>query len=402
VKKAMTSANDQWVTRGERVLMQTYGRLPVTMVRGAGCKLYDAEGREYLDFVAGIAVCNLGHCHPQVTAAVREQVEKLVHVSNLYHTQPQIELAELLVNNSFADRVFFCNSGAEANEAAIKLARKASPEGKYEIISLAGSFHGRTLATVAATGQAKFHQGFEPLPSGFVHAPFGDIEALRGLIGPATCAVLCEPLQGEGGVRPLSPTYLRAIRELCDQHGLLLLFDEVQVGMGRTGTLLAHEQLGVTPDIMTLAKGLGNGLPIGAMLAGERVAAAFTPGSHASTFGGNPVACAAALATLRVLLAPGFLAAVAAKGEYLATRLQELARQYPQRAVEVRGMGLIQGLVLSEGIREQGLAMVRRLFAQGLLLNFAGNTALRFIPPLVVSHEEIDRAVAMVAAVLRE
>ncbi|HET98717.1 MAG TPA: acetylornithine transaminase [Desulfurivibrio alkaliphilus] len=398
----MTSANDQWVTRGERVLMQTYGRLPVTMVRGAGCKLYDAEGREYLDFVAGIAVCNLGHCHPQVTAAVREQVEKLVHVSNLYHTQPQIELAELLVNNSFADRVFFCNSGAEANEAAIKLARKASPEGKYEIISLAGSFHGRTLATVAATGQAKFHQGFEPLPSGFVHAPFGDIEALRGLIGPATCAVLCEPLQGEGGVRPLSPTYLRAIRELCDQHGLLLLFDEVQVGMGRTGTLLAHEQLGVTPDIMTLAKGLGNGLPIGAMLAGERVAAAFTPGSHASTFGGNPVACAAALATLRVLLAPGFLAAVAAKGEYLATRLQELARQYPQRAVEVRGMGLIQGLVLSEGIREQGLAMVRRLFAQGLLLNFAGNTALRFIPPLVVSHEEIDRAVAMVAAVLRE
>jgi len=398
----MTSANDQWVTRGERVLMQTYGRLPVTMVRGAGCKLYDAEGREYLDFVAGIAVCNLGHCHPQVTAAVREQVEKLVHVSNLYHTQPQIELAELLVNNSFADRVFFCNSGAEANEAAIKLARKASPEGKYEIISLAGSFHGRTLATVAATGQAKFHQGFEPLPSGFVHAPFGDIEALRGLIGPATCAVLCEPLQGEGGVRPLSPTYLRAIRELCDQHGLLLLFDEVQVGMGRTGTLLAHEQLGVTPDIMTLAKGLGNGLPIGAMLAGERVAAAFTPGSHASTFGGNPVACAAALATLRVLLAPGFLAAVAAKGEYLATRLRELARQYPQRAVEVRGMGLIQGLVLSEGIREQGLAMVRRLFAQGLLLNFAGNTALRFIPPLVVSHEEIDRAVAMVAAVLRE
>ncbi|MFH7320024.1 acetylornithine transaminase [Desulfurivibrio sp. D14AmB] len=398
----MTSANEQWVTRGERVLMQTYGRLPVTMVRGAGCKLYDAEGREYLDFVAGIAVCNLGHCHPQVTAAVREQVEKLVHVSNLYHTQPQIELAELLVANSFADRVFFCNSGAEANEAAIKLARKASPEGKYEIISLTGSFHGRTLATVAATGQTKFHQGFEPLPSGFVHAPFGEIEALRDLIGPATCAVLCEPLQGEGGVRPLAPAYLRAIRELCDQHGLLLIFDEVQVGMGRTGTLLAHEQLGVTPDIMTLAKGLGNGLPIGAMLAGERVAAAFTPGSHASTFGGNPVVCAAALATLQVLLAPGFLAGVAAKGEYLATRLGELARQYPQRAVEVRGMGLIQGLVLSESARDQGLAMVRRLFEQGLLLNFAGNTALRFIPPLVVSEGEIDRAVAMVAAVLRE
>lgn len=396
----MTSENDEWVARGERVLMHTYGRLPTTMVRGSGCQLHDAAGREYLDFVAGIAVCNLGHCHPAVTAAVREQVARLVHVSNLYHTQPQIELAELLVTNSFADRVFFCNSGAEANEAAIKLARKASPEGKYEIISLTGSFHGRTLATVAATGQAKFHKGFEPLPGGFVHAPFGDIDGLRSLIGPATCAVLCEPLQGEGGVRPLAPEYLRAIRELCDRHGLLLIFDEVQVGMGRTGTLLAHEQLGVSPDIITLAKGLGNGLPIGAMLAGEQVAAAFTPGSHASTFGGNPVVCAAAVATLKVLLAPGFLAGVRARGDYLAARLRELVRQHPKRAVEVRGMGLIQGLVLSESARPEGPEMVQRLFEQGLLLNFAGNTALRFIPPLVVSEGEIDRAVAMVAAVL--
>ncbi len=387
--------DSEWTARGERVLMQTYGRLPVTMVRGEGCRLWAADGREFLDFVAGIAVCNLGHCHPAVTAAVGEQIVKLVHVSNLYHTQPQIELAESLVAHSFADRVFFCNSGAEANEAAIKLARKAGGEGRYEIISLAGSFHGRTLATVAATGQTKFHQGFEPLPAGFIHAPFGDIAALEGLIGPATAAVLCEPLQGEGGVRPLAPEYLRAIRALCDHHGLLLIFDEVQVGMGRTGTFLAHEQLGVTPDIVTLAKGLGNGLPIGAMLAQEAVAAAFTPGSHASTFGGNPVVCAAANAVLRVLLAPGFLAGVRAKGQYLADRLQELARKYPAQIEEVRGMGLIQGLVLRPEVRDRGPELVQRLFERGLLLNFAGNTALRFIPPLVVSEPEIDRATAL-------
>ncbi|MDF1613825.1 acetylornithine transaminase [Desulfurivibrio dismutans] len=395
------SANEQWNQRGNGVLMNTYGRLPVTMVRGSGCTLHDADGREYLDFVAGIAVCNLGHCHPAVSAAVREQVEKLVHVSNLYHTVPQIKLAEKLCAHSFADRVFFCNSGAEANEAALKLARKASGEGKYEIISLTGSFHGRTLATVAATGQSKFHEGFEPLPAGFLHAPFGDLEGLERLVGPRTCAVLCEPLQGEGGVRPLAPEYLRGIRELCDRHGLLLIFDEVQVGMGRTGSLLAYEQLGVVPDIITLAKGLANGLPMGAMLAKEDVAAAFTPGTHASTFGGNPVAAAAALAVLDTMLAPDFLAAVREKGAYLAAGLNELVRRYPDRLQEVRGMGLIQGLVLREEFRDQGPAMVQKLFEQGLLLNFAGNTALRFIPPLVVSRAEIDRALELVADAIR-
>ncbi|ADH86875.1 acetylornithine transaminase [Desulfurivibrio alkaliphilus] len=394
------SENEQWNQRGNRVLMNTYGRLPVTMVRGDGCTLHDADGREYLDFVAGIAVCNLGHCHPAVTAAVREQAEKLVHVSNLYHTVPQIELAERLCDQSFADRVFFCNSGAEANEAAIKLARKAGGEGRYEIISLTGSFHGRTLATVAATGQSKFHEGFEPLPAGFIHAPFGDLVGLERLIGPQTCAVLCEPLQGEGGVRPLAPEYLQGIRELCNRHGLLLIFDEVQVGMGRTGSLLAHEQLGVTPDIITLAKGLANGLPMGAMLAGEEVAAAFTPGSHASTFGGNPLAAAAALAVLDTLLSPDFLAEVREKGAYLAAGLNELVRRYPDRLQEVRGLGLIQGLVLQQEFREQGPAMVQKLFERGLLLNFAGNTALRFIPPLVVSRPEIDRAVELVAEVV--
>jgi acetylornithine/N-succinyldiaminopimelate aminotransferase len=394
------TGNSAWNLRGDGVLMNTYGRLPVTMVRGSGCLLYDADGREYLDFVAGIAVCNLGHCHPAVTAAITEQAGQLVHVSNLYHTTPQIELAETLCAHSFAERVFFCNSGAEANEAAIKLARKASPAGKYEIISLAGSFHGRTLATVAATGQSKFHEGFEPLPQGFIHAPFGDIAALESLIGPATCAVLCEPLQGEGGVRPLAQEYLRAIRELCDRHKLLLIFDEVQVGMGRTGTLLAHEQLGVVPDMLTLAKGLGNGLPIGALLARDALAAAFTPGSHASTFGGNPVACRAAGAVLQIMLAPDFLPMVRARGRYLAARLGELAARFPAKAAEVRGMGLIQGLVLREEFRAEGPAIVRQLFEQGLLLNFAGNTALRFLPPLVVSEEEIDRAVALVADAL--
>lgn len=390
------------VARGDEVLMQTYGRLPVVMERGEGCRLFAADGREYLDFVAGLAVCNLGHCHPAVTAAVFEQVEKLVHVSNLYHTEPQIELAETLVAHSFADRVFFCNSGAEANEAAIKLARKAGGDGRYEIISLTGSFHGRTLATVAATGQPKFQEGFEPLPAGFVHAPFGDIDGLRRLIGPQTCAVLCEPLQGEGGVRPLSPAYLQAIRRLCDEHGLLLIFDEVQVGMGRTGSLLAHQQLGVVPDIATLAKGLGNGLPIGAMLATEPVAAAFTPGSHAATFGGNPVACAAANAVLEVMLRPGFFEEVRQRGEYLAARLAELVAQYPGQLTEVRGMGLIQGLVLAEDCRDRGPELIADLFAQGLLLNFAAHTALRFLPPLVVSYQEIDRAVELLAEALKK
>ncbi|MDT8334227.1 MAG: aminotransferase class III-fold pyridoxal phosphate-dependent enzyme, partial [Desulfurivibrionaceae bacterium] len=235
--------NDELIARSNRVFINTYGRYPVAMVEGEGCRLKDADGREYLDFLAGIAVCSLGHCHPAVTEAIREQAGRLLHVSNLYHTLPQTELAELLVANSFADRIFMCNSGAEANEAAIKLARKYSPAGKYEIISLEGSFHGRTLAAVTATGQPKFHEGFEPLPEGFVYAPFGDLAALENLISAQTCAILCEPLQGEGGVRPLARDYLAGIRALCDKHQLLLIFDEVQVGMGRTGSLFAYEQL---------------------------------------------------------------------------------------------------------------------------------------------------------------
>lgn len=386
-------SNEQWAARGNAVFIGTYNRFPAAMVKGSGCRLWDADGKEYLDFLAGIAVCSLGHCHPRVTEAICRQAASLVHVSNLFHTQPQIELAELLVANSFADRVFMGNSGAEANEAAIKLARIYSGPGKYEIISLAGSFHGRTLATVAATGQPKFHQGFEPLPQGFIHAEFGDPQTLEGLITPQTCAILCEPLQGESGVRPLEPEYLQTIRTICDRHGLLLIFDEVQTGLGRTGTLFAHQQLGVTPDIMTLAKALGNGLPIGAMLTTEKIAASLTVGTHASTFGGNPVAAAAAVEVLKVMLGDGFLASVQARSRYFVERLQGVAERYPHLATGVRGRGLLLGLVLSERGIELGMEIVQQMFAQGALINFAGNRVLRFVPPLIVSNEEIDQLI---------
>jgi len=381
--------------------MQTYSRFPVVMVEGSGAILKDETGKNYLDFLSGIAVCSLGHNHPAVTEAICEQAAKLVHVSNLYYTKPQTVLAEMLVAASFADRVFFANSGAEANEAAIKLARKYSPAGRYEIISLQGSFHGRTLATVAATGQPKFHQGFEPLPAGFLSVPFGDINAIEAAVTDRTCAIFIEPLQGEGGVRPLAREYLAAIRALCDSKKLLLIFDEVQVGMGRTGSLFAYQQLGVVPDIMSLAKALGNGLPIGAMLAKEKVAAAFTAGTHASTFGGNPVACAAAVATMKVMQKEGFLAEVQEKGAYLADRLTELKGRYPTLVDAVRGMGLIQGLVLSEGARSQGPAIINRLFEQGILANFAGGVALRFLPPLIISRQEIDIMIDALNGVLQ-
>ena len=398
----MGTANSEWQERGNRVFIGNYARYPVAFEEGRGSVLVDAEGREYLDFLAGIAVCGLGHCHPAVTAAICEQASKLVHVSNLYYTRPQTELAELLVANSFADKVFMANSGAEVNEAAIKLARIASGEDRYEVISLSGSFHGRTLATVAATGQPKFHKGFEPLPAGFVHAPFGDLAAIEALISPVTCAILCEPLQGEGGVRPLDESYLKGIRELCDRHGLLLIFDEVQTGMGRTGTLFAYQQLGVVPDIMTVAKALGNGLPIGAMLTSEKLAAALIPGTHASTFGGNPVASAAAVAVLKVMLADGFLDQVQEKGRYFRQKLDGLAKKYPQLAASSRGLGLINGLVLTEAGAKVGTDIVNRMFARGCLINFAGGAALRFVPPLVVTIEEIDRCLALLDQTLAE
>ncbi|MCL2789596.1 MAG: acetylornithine transaminase [Desulfobulbus sp.] len=392
--------NAEWAARGNKVFIGTYNRFPAAMVKGSGCRLWDADGKEYLDFLAGIAVCALGHCHPAVTGAIRRQAETLVHVSNLFHTQPQIQLAELLVGNSFADRVFMCNSGAEANEAAIKLARIHSGEGRYEIISLAGSFHGRTLAAVAATGQPRFHQGFEPLPQGFVHAEFGDPHTIEALVSPRTCAILCEPIQGESGVRPLGSEYIRAIRDICDRHGLLLIFDEVQTGLGRTGTLFAHEQLGVTPDIMTLAKALGNGLPIGAMLTTENIAASLTAGSHASTFGGNPVAAAAAVEVLTIMLADGFMASVREKSAYFIDKLQTVAARYPLLTSGVRGSGLLLGLVLTDRGIEHGADIVQQMFEEGALINFAGNTVLRFVPPLIVGAAEIDLLIDRLCRVL--
>lgn len=401
----MTAAdmnNAEWGERGDAVFAGTYSRFPAAMVRGEGCRLWDADGREYLDFLAGIAVCSLGHCHPAVTEAVCAQAKKLMHVSNLFYTEPQTELAELLTANSFADRVFMANSGAEANEAAIKLARIHSGKGRYEVISLSGSFHGRTLATVAATGQPKFHQGFEPMPAGFVHARFGDPGELESMINETTCAVLCEPLQGESGVRPLAPEYLLELRRLCDKHDLLLIFDEVQTGIGRTGTLFAYEQVGVTPDIMTLAKALGNGMPIGAMLTRAEIAASFVPGTHASTFGGNPVAAAAGVAVMKTMLADGFFASVQERSTYFIQRLEELAERFPRLAVGVRGSGMLLALVLTEKGIEHGMDIVQQMFKRGMLINFAGMRVLRFIPPLTVSREDIDLLIEQLRAVLSE
>ncbi|MCW5203614.1 aspartate aminotransferase family protein [Desulfobulbus sp. US4] len=392
--------NSEWKEKGDAVFAGTYSRFPAAMVRGEGCRLWDADGREYLDFLAGIAVCSLGHCHPAVTEAVCAQAKTLMHVSNLFYTKPQTELAELLTTNSFADRVFMANSGAEANEAAIKLARIHSGKGRYEIISLSGSFHGRTLATVAATGQPKFQLGFEPMPAGFVHADFGDPDELEKLINPSTCAILCEPLQGESGVRPLEPAYLQKIRSLCDKHNLLLIFDEVQTGMGRTGTLFAYEQLGVTPDIMTLAKALGNGLPVGAMLTRSDIAASFTVGTHASTFGGNPVAAAAGVAVMKTMLADGFFDAVQERSAYFIHRLEKVAEEFPQLCSGVRGSGMLLALVLTEKGIEHGAEVVQQLFERGCLINFAGMRVLRFIPPLTVSRKDIDLLIEQLKEVL--
>ncbi len=386
--------------RSDTVFIGNYSRYPVTLVSGKGCVVTDENGRQYLDFLSGIAVCSLGHCHPKVSEAIQKQAGELVHVSNLYYTKPQLELAERLVASSFADKVFFCNSGAEANEGAIKLARIHAGPGKYEIISLEGSFHGRTMAALAATGQPKFHQGFEPIPEGFVHAPFGDLAALERMISEKTCAILCEPIQGESGVRPLETEYLQGLRKLCDKHGFLLIFDEVQTGMGRSGKLFAYEHSGVIPDIMTLAKALANGLPMGAVLTTDVVAKSLVPGTHATTFGGGPVVAAAAVAVLDSMLAPGFLDGVALRGQYLQDQLAKLIPLYPELLEGVRGAGMLQALVLTEKARTKGAEIVQAMLEKGILINFAGNSALRFAPPLIVTEAEMDTVVNNLKMVL--
>lgn len=370
--------------------MHTYSRSPITIVEGKGCYVKDPEGKTYTDFVAGIAVCSLGHAHPEVSEAVCRQVKTLVHVSNLYCTVPQVQLAGTLVTNSFADKVFFCNSGAEANEAAIKLARKYSQDhfgpDRYEILSLTGSFHGRTLAALSATGQTRFHKGFEPLVQGFRYVTAGDLPVMEKAITPGTCAILMEPVQGEGGVILFDPGYIKEVRQLCSEKNLLLIFDEVQVGMGRTGKLFAYEHYGVEPDIMTLAKALANGLPLGALLASDKVAQSFTPGTHASTFGGNPVTCSAALVVIENLLEKGALANCVEMGAYFKAGLEDLARKYPSVVKEVRGLGLILGLELNI----EGNDLVSGLLEDGFLVNCTQGRVLRFTPPLIVTRAEID------------
>jgi acetylornithine aminotransferase len=382
-------------------VMNTYARTPISIARGRGCRVYDLEGREYVDFVAGIAVNVLGHSHPDLVTAIQRQAQQLIHTSNLYYTEPQVELAKRLVERSFADKVFFCNSGAEANEAAIKLARRYAHEkygaGRYEVITMLQSFHGRTLATLTATGQDKVQKGFEPLPAGFAYVPFNNFEALEQAVSDKTAAIMLEPVQGEGGVRVADRAYLAQVRDLCRQRDILLIFDEVQTGMGRTGTLFAYEQLGVQPDIMTLAKGLGGGVPIGACLATDPVAAAFVPGTHASTFGGNPLACSAALAVLRVLLEGRVLEQGRRMGEHLAKGLHDLAERFPN-VKEARGLGLLQGLELTV----DGKPIVSDCLARGFLINCTVDRVLRFVPPLVVSQQEIDRLMDALAQVLQK
>ncbi len=376
----------------DRVMFNTYNRFPIMLVRGKGCRVWDENGREYLDFVGGIAVCALGHSSPLVSRVLEEQSKKLVHVSNLYYTMPQVELAKRLVENSFADRVFFCNSGAEANEAAIKLARRYSEENfgknRHIIITMKGSFHGRTMATLSATGQEKVQKGYDPLLSGFRFVPFNDLPSLEQAVDASVCALLLEPIQGEGGVVCPDPDYLKGIRKICDDRNLLLIFDEVQVGMGRTGKLFTHEHYGITPHIMTLAKALGNGLPIGAMLSVETLSSAFGPGSHATTFGGTPLVTAVSNAVLRSLIEDGWIDNCQRMGEYFMMQLLELQKQY-DFIKEVRGKGLIIGMEL----KREGAPIVQACMEKGFLINCAQDTVLRFIPPLIVGEKEIDQMI---------
>lgn len=395
------SDTTHWIERADKHIARTYGRYPLVAQRGAGCRLWDVEGKCYLDFLAGVAVNNLGHCHPKVVKALQEQAAQLLHVSNYFHIPQQIELAEILCRHSFGDRVFFCNSGAEANEAAMKLVRKYSREthgeNRFEVITALASFHGRTIGTIAATGQDKVRVGFEPVVPGFKYVAFGDIEALRAAISPNTCAVMLEPVQGEGGVNVPPPGYLKAVRTLCDEKDLLLVFDEVQVGCGRTGTLFAYEQEEVEPDIMTLAKALAGGPPIGAMIYREKFVATLGPGTHGSTFGGNPLMSAAGVAAMTSLLEDGVLDNCRAMGDYLRRRLEQFQQRYAF-IVEVRGRGLIYGVELSI----EGGDIVKKCLERGLLLNCTMGKVLRFLPPLIVTREEIDEALAILESVLQE
>ncbi|NLZ52404.1 MAG: acetylornithine transaminase [Thermoanaerobacteraceae bacterium] len=376
------------IAMGKKYVMNTYGRLPHVLVKGSGTYVWDSEGRKFLDFVSGIAVNSLGHCPPVVTEAIKEQADKLIHCSNLYWIEPQIKLAKILVEKSCCDKAFFCNSGTEANEAAIKLARKWG-NGRFEIITMEKSFHGRTLGSLAATGQEKYQKAFQPLPAGFKYVPFNDLEALEKAVTPKTCAVMLECIQGEGGVNVPDNGYLEGIQEICRKNNMLLIIDEVQTGLGRTGKAFAYENFDLSPDIITLAKALGGGVPIGAMLAKEEVAKAFQPGDHAATFGGNPLAASAALAATSVLLDENFLKEVAEKGQHLKTELAKLQKDFPQ-ITKVKGLGLMVGCELSI----DALPIVEFCMKHKVLINAVGGNILRFVPPLIVTKSEIDQVIS--------
>ena len=395
------SKKEKTIILADKYMFQTYGRFPITLVRGEGCRVWDEEGKVYLDFVGGIAVCALGHSSLIVSRALEEQSKKLVHVSNLYYTRPQTELAQLLVKHSFGDRVFFCNSGAEANEAAIKLARRYSHEmfgsGRHVIISMIESFHGRTMATLSATGQEKVQAGYNPLVEGFKFVPFNDVDSLDHAMDESVCAVMLEPIQGEGGVVCPDPDYLKRVREICQNRKALLIFDEVQVGIGRTGRLFAHEHYGVTPDIMTLAKALGNGLPIGAMLATEELSQVFGPGSHATTFGGTPLVTAVSKEVLKSLIEDDLIEHCRDMGNYFKEKLEDLAQRF-SFIKEVRGLGLILGVELDR----PGASIVTACMKEGFLINCVQENVLRFLPPLIVEKEEIDLLVETLSRVFME
>lgn len=392
--------NEQITELADKFLINTYGSRKICFVKGEGTYLWDADGKKYLDLFSGIAVCVLGHSHPAVSEAISNQAKKLLHVSNLYNIEPQILLAKKLSELCFAKKWFFCNSGAEANEASIKIARrywhiKGTP--KPHIITAENSFHGRTLATITATAQPKYHQGFEPLVPGFSYVPYNDIATLEKAITPETGAILLEPIQGEGGVRVPSENYLKEVRELCNEKNVLLIFDEVQTGMGRTGYLFAHQGYQVEPDIITLAKGLANGVPIGAMGCTEEVAQGFSPGMHASTFGGNPLSTATALAVLNELMKPGFLDKVKDKGELLISNLKTLAQKHT-KIKEVRGKGLMVGVEFDEPVN----TIVTKLMEKGIVCGSAGPNVLRFLPPLIIEEQEILYAMDVLDSVLGE
>jgi acetylornithine/N-succinyldiaminopimelate aminotransferase len=395
----MNDINNDTKTLADKYIFKTYGRFPIALAKGKGCRVWDEEGKEYIDFVGGIAVCALGHSSALVSAVLEEQSRTLVHVSNLYYTRPQAELARLLVENSFADRVFFCNSGAEANEAAIKIARRYSNE-KYgdkrnTIITMKGSFHGRTMATLSATGQDKVKTGYTPLLEGFKFVPYNDLTGLEQAVDESVCAIMLEPIQCEGGVICPDPGYLKGVRDLCDKKGLVLIFDEVQTGMGRTGKLFAYEHSGIKPDVMSLAKALGNGLPIGAMLAIEELSSAFTKGSHATTFGGTPLATAVARAVTSSILNDGVLDNCRKMGDYFRARLQELKKKHGVIR-DIRGPGLIIGLELET----DGAPVVTACMEKGFLINCVQDKVIRFVPPLIVGKEEIDLLVEALDEIL--